>query len=197
MRGKTQLQAKQTTRTTPFTPAFLPLLTAAALACAGTALSGLSCAGALPPTPGTQLTARRMPVPQLVEEGEKLAERGQIKGALAAFAEAQTLSSLVDIPAGSWNTLCWFGSLWGYAAEVLHACDLAVAKAPDVEDFRDSRGVARALTGNRDGAIADFQAFVSATKDEFRKLQRLAWINALRRGENPFTPEQLKQMFRE
>jgi hypothetical protein len=136
-------------------------------------------------------------VSQLVEEGEKLAERGQVKRALAAYAEAQTLSSGVEIPAGSWNTLCWFGSLWGYAAEVMHACDFAVAKAPDVEDFRDSRGLARALTGNRDGAIADFQAFVNSTKDEFRKSQRLAWINALRRGENPFTPEQLKQLFRE
>jgi len=79
------------------------------------------------------------------------------------------LSSLVDIPAG-WKALCWFGSLWGYAAEVLYACDLAVAKAPEVADFRDSRGVARALTGNRDGAIADFQEYVNATKDEFRTL---------------------------
>jgi tetratricopeptide (TPR) repeat protein len=178
-------------------PKQVPVLTAAVLALAGTALTGVNSAGALQPNPHPQLTARRQPVSKLVEEGEKLTERGQVKRALAAYAEAQTLSYLVEIPAGSWNTLCWFGSLWGYAAEVLHACDLAVAKAPDAEDFRDSRGLARALTGNRDGAIADFQAFVNSTKDEFRKSQRLAWINALRRGENPFTPEQLKQLFRE
>ena len=175
----------------------MPLLTAAIIACAGTALTGAHRAGALQANPHPQVTARRQLVPKLVEEGETLAERGQIKRAIAAYAEAQTLRSWVEIPAGSWNTLCWFGSLWGYAAEVLYASDLAVAKAPDVGDFRDSRGVARALTGNRDGAIADFQAFVNATKDEFRKFQRQAWINALRRGKNPFTPEQLKQMFRE
>ncbi len=73
----------------------------------------------------------------------------------------------------------------------------AALLTPDVEDFRDSRGKAWVIAGNRDGAITDFQAFVNSTKDEFRKSQRQAWINALRRGENPFTPEQLKRMFRE
>jgi hypothetical protein len=69
-----------------------------------------------------------------------------------------------------------------------------VALAPDAGEIRDSRGIARALTGNTKGAIEDFQAFVTWTKDKKDKLQRQRWVNALRAGQNPFTPEEIKSL---
>ena len=59
---------------------------------------------------------------------------------------------------------------------------------------RDSRGLARALTGDYAGAIADFEAFVAWTSDDEDRLQRQGWIDALRVGENPFTPDLLRKL---
>lgn len=141
--------------------------------------------------------ARRLDIQTLLTEGEDLVRRGKVAHSIALYTEAQTLSTYTEIPAGAWNTLCWFGSLWDKATEVIDACDKAVDMAPEVEEFRDSRGLARALIGDIDGAIEDFQVFVEATDDLTRKFQRQAWINDLRRGQNPFTPAELKQLFRE
>ena len=141
--------------------------------------------------------ARRIAIPTLITEGENLVRRGQVAQSVALYAEAQVLSTYLDIPAGAWNTLCWFGSLWDKAPQVIDACDKAVEMAPEVEEFRDSRGLARALVGDIDGAIEDFQVFIEATDDLTRKFQRQAWINDLRRGQNPFTPAELKQLFQE
>ena len=77
------------------------------------------------------------------------------------------------------------------------ACEQAVALAPDNGDIRDSRGLARALTGDVAGAIADFQTYVAWTSDEQLRAQRQGWIEALRRGENPFTPEVLEALRRQ
>jgi uncharacterized DUF497 family protein len=42
------------------------------------------------------------------------------------------------------------------------------------------------------GAIEDFQFFVEKTEDAKAKAQRQRWIEALQKGENPFTEEVLK-----
>lgn len=141
MRGKTQPQAKRTTRTSPSAAAKIPLLTAAVLP--------------------KRRHSRDWPIPVPVPKAQPppTAHRAATAGAPTGFLRPRGTPS-----AGT-------ESLWGCAAAVPHACDLTVAKAPDAEDFRDSRGVARALTGNRDGEVADFQEYVSSTKDEFRKLQ--------------------------
>lgn len=143
--------------------------------------------------------AWRQEVEALLEEAEKLVKNGEVKRALAIYNEARVISenSLMEVSASAWNTLCWFGSLWGHALEVMEACNRAVAGEPESEEFRDSRGLARALVGDFDGAIEDFQAFVDATEDEERKYQRQNWINILRAGDNPFTPEVIRQLFRE
>ena len=115
---------------------------------------------------------------------------GTIRRALATLRRiAENTAS-----AGSWNTLCWIGSLWGQATEVMDACEQAVALAPDNGDIRDSRGLARALTGDSAGAIADFEAFVAWTSNSGAREQRQDWIEALRRGENPFTQELLEAL---
>ncbi len=89
-----------------------------------------------------------------------LAIQGLLVEALAAYAEAQTLDPTLEISARSWNTLCWFGSLWGYATAVLDACERAVELAPENGDYHDSRGLARALTGDYEGAIEDFEFYI-------------------------------------
>jgi hypothetical protein len=59
----------------------------------------------------------------------------------------------------------------------------------------DSRGVAKAMTGDTEGAIADFQAFVDWTQvyggyDTDGTL-REKWITQLTSGQNPFDEETL------
>jgi tetratricopeptide (TPR) repeat protein len=141
--------------------------------------------------------ARRLVAEWLVLEGEQLVGRGKIKEAVAAYAEAQKLDSMLEISAGSWNNLCWLGSLWGYADDICHACEKAVALEPGNGNIRDSRGLARALTGNTQGAIEDFEAFISWTTDKQQKLQRRRWIRTLRTGKNPFTPRVIKKLLHE
>jgi WD40 repeat protein len=139
--------------------------------------------------------AQKLAAPSILEKSRNLAIKGDIEKALAGYTEAQIFDPTLEISASSWNALCWFGSLWGYAADVLDACDKAVASDPNYAEIRDSRGLARALTGDFDGAIEDFQVFVDwwATNEE-EKAQRQRWIEALRAGEIPFTPEVLEAL---
>ena len=98
------------------------------------------------------------------------------------------------------NGLCWYGSLDGLAAQVMPACERAVALAPPdrLAGARDSRGLARALAGDTSGAIEDFQAFVDWSKQnglyEAQGKQREAWIAALTQGNNPFDQSTLDSL---
>jgi WD40 repeat protein len=102
--------------------------------------------------------------------------------------------------ASSSNSLCWFGSLDGFAAEVMPACDRAVSLAPvnQAAGVRDSRGLARALAGRPSEASEDFQAFVEWSHQVGRfgteVSQREEWIVALDSGQNPFTAEVLQEL---
>jgi DNA-binding beta-propeller fold protein YncE len=95
------------------------------------------------------------------------------------------------------NGLCWFGSLDGFAAEVIPACERAVALAPasQLAGMRDSRGLALALTGKLAEAIPDFQALVDWCRDngcaDTQGSQREQWITALNSGKNPFDAQLL------
>lgn len=139
--------------------------------------------------------SRRRSVSELIDHSERLALRGEIPAALAMLEEAESLHSLWGVNATSWNILCWYGSLWGYANDVLTACDRAVDLEPDNIEILDSRGLARSLTGDIDGAIHDFSTFIRETKDENRRYQRQNWVEMLRVGENPFTEEVLQLLF--
>jgi len=139
--------------------------------------------------------ARRRTAYELIEHGERLAIRGEISAAIVAFEEAETMHSMWGVSANSWNVLCWYGSLRNYAESVLAACNRAVELDPDNLEIRDSRGLARALTGDIEGAIEDFSAFVQATTDENRRYQRQNWVNMLEAGEIPFTEDVLQMLF--
>ena len=94
-----------------------------------------------------------------------------------------------------WRSVCWQGSLAGQATAVLEACDRAVAVTPAADDNLDyahqSRAIARALTGNLQGAIADLED-TGASSDDDALTGR--WISALQQGRNPFTPAVLERM---
>ena len=91
------------------------------------------------------------------------------------------------------NSTCWTGSLSGQAEKYLPTCDRAVTLSEGNPLIRDSRGLARALTGDIPGAIEDFQAFInSPDAPDALKVKREAWIRSLQSGENPFTPQVLE-----
>lgn len=98
----------------------------------------------------------------------------------------------------AFNGLCWTGSLAGQAAEVLSACERAVELAPDHGGYRDSRGLARALTGDYAGAIEDFKFYVVWSNEnglsDSRVSKREAWIAALEAQRNPFDEATLKAL---
>lgn len=83
----------------------------------------------------------------------------------------------------------------------MDACQRGVELAPDSGSARDSRGVARALTGDTAGAIADFQAYVEWAPNNNRPEEaikkRREWIQALKAGRNPFDKATLKALRRE
>lgn len=60
------------------------------------------------------------------------------------------------------NDVCWWGALDGFAAVVMPACEHAVSLAPGLPWVRDSRGIARGLLGNAQGAMEDLEAFIAA-----------------------------------
>jgi tetratricopeptide (TPR) repeat protein len=132
-----------------------------------------------------------------VEEGVKLAQEGKIKEAIASYTQAQKLDPTLEISANSWNSLCWLGSLHQKATQVMNACEKAVNLKPEDGGIRDSRGLARALTGDTAGAIEDFQAFIEWINNDNDKAKRQRWINELRAGKNPFTPEELERLLNE
>lgn len=119
---------------------------------------------------------------------------GALREALASYVKAKSMGPVPEVTVESWNTICWAGSLWGNATDFLPACDEAIALDPKNGAVSDSRGVARARTGDVAGAITDFQAFVAWTDDAQKKAQRRAWIESLLKHENPFTSDEIAKL---
>ncbi|KAA3657576.1 MAG: tetratricopeptide repeat protein [Chloroflexi bacterium] len=106
--------------------------------------------------------------------------------------------------ANAHNGLCWVGSLLGKVDEVMINCKTAVELAPEDEKILDSRGLARALTGDYEGAIEDFEKVVEWFETEYTgndkkvlKSKREDWISILKAGENPFTAKVLRELLLE
>ncbi|HAC66239.1 MAG TPA: hypothetical protein DCF68_22565, partial [Cyanothece sp. UBA12306] len=136
----------------------------------------------------------------LVNQGQKIAKRGSIKGTILLYQKAEKLKPNLKIAASYWNSLCRFGAIYGYAKDVLAACEKAVNNAPDDQKtgFQDSRGLARALNEDRQGAIKDFEVYVKDSKiNERSKKQREEWIKDLKKGnkiDSIFTKEVLEEL---
>ncbi len=119
---------------------------------------------------------------------------GRVDDAIRALRRSQSFDSHRKLPAYILNSLCWWGSLWNRAADVLDYCEQAVKADPTDENIRDSRGVALVLTGHYRRAISDFEAFVAFTPDLTRRQQRERWLQALRKGQNPLTAGEIKDL---
>jgi WD40 repeat protein len=126
---------------------------------------------------------------------------GNRQEAAADYAQA-TSWAIAGGDAGSSNDVCWQGSLDQFAKIVLPACDYAVSSDPTNVDYHDSRGVARALVGDTRGAIADF-TFVVQQANGYGDLspqqihERQRWLQALKKGQNPFDAKTLAALQQE
>jgi len=128
--------------------------------------------------------------------GWDLADQGRITDAIDAYDRAQATEPRLSIDLWTWYQLCWKGTTWGFASDVLRACDAAVAAAqPDQLGWtRSMRGLARGVTGDRNGAIGDFEFALSTALGARLRTLVQDWLRALRVGENPFTAELLQSL---
>jgi hypothetical protein len=124
----------------------------------------------------------------------RLARTGRVPDALTAFGEAQRLDPRLASSTDYWYPMCWHGTIWGYAVEVIQACDQLVRLAPSSPGARDARGLARAVTGDYPGAIEDFRAVIDLTGDARTARERREWIAELEAGRNPITPVLLESL---
>jgi hypothetical protein len=145
-------------------------------------------------SPNTE--ALRVVAAAIVQQITVVAATGNIETTLDLFEQARQSQIEISVDnADTLNSICWFGSLQGYSEQVLQYCETAVELAPDVAYIRDSRGLARALTGDFKGAILDFQFFVDHPNGfENAVDKRKQWIDQLKKGINPFTPEVLETL---
>lgn len=125
--------------------------------------------------------------------------RGDWQAAIDDYRQALALGLEAADAAGARNNICWFYALDGQAEIALPFCEQAVAASP-AASYLDSRGLAYALLGRSDDAIADFEAaLVEWTASESPQLQVIAaqrqeWVDALRAGEDPITPQVLADL---
>ena len=140
---------------------------------------------------------RRVAAMAQVSRGADLARSGEIEYAVAAYQRAEELYPGLDIPPSTFNILCWFGSLYGFAAQVQGYGDRAV-QLMSHPYIRDTRGLARALNGDLQGAIEDFRSFVEWEQggewEQAAIERRRQWIASLQAGENPFNQEVLADL---
>ncbi|MEZ4860732.1 MAG: hypothetical protein R3C14_05470 [Caldilineaceae bacterium] len=149
----------------------------------------------LPITP--EVEANRQYAPVMAGRATELARSGEITASLAAISQAVQLDPYVEISANTWNSICWNGALAGLAAQVMAACENAVAAEPEDGNIRDSRGLARALMGDIEGAIEDFEFFIAWAKrtGNGRNIDwRERYVTELKAGQNPFTPAELEKL---
>jgi WD40 repeat protein len=132
-----------------------------------------------------------------IEKGQTQVREGKVTAALVLYERATTLYPHLKIDAAAWHDLCYSGSIYRRASDVMFACENAVklATAEQKGNYRESRGLAKALSGDKAGAIADFQAYIDDPKSiPIYKSQHQQWIEAMKKGENPFTEEVLPQV---
>lgn len=138
----------------------------------------------------------------LAMEAHRYALDGNVAAARDAFAQATNWTAEAkDVVLSDW--VAWLGCLDGFAQVVLPAAKNTVefASRDESEYYRDTLGIARALTGDFAGAAADFEAFVNFAKDiknlsEVRH-KREKWLMQLKAGHNPFDEATLKALLLE
>jgi hypothetical protein len=136
--------------------------------------------------------------------------QGDVLKAIQAYREAQIIDTGLEIDSDDWDLLCWAGVLYNQAEEIRYASDKATHSKSDWPIYFDTRGLVKALTGDLQGAIEDFESVLRTMDDNtiyrsaYKTLglagdrqQRQEWLEALRLKQNPFTPEELEALRRE
>ncbi len=152
----------------------------------------------------TEAKVKQLAASARIARGRQLARQSKVTEAVAAYAQAQDLDPELKISAADWNELCWCGSASGHAdaarVEVKEACDKAVELSKGDFRFRDSRGVNRAMNNDFEGAIEDFRDLIeridssSLPNRSDLKKQRQRWVDKLSARQDPFTPDDMKQL---
>ena len=134
----------------------------------------------------------------LLKETEELTKQGKITSALETLTKVPRLEPAAARYANALYRLCWFGSLWNAATEVMPTCEKVVDLFPDNGIAHQGRGLARALTGNSAGAVEDFTMYLEwAPKHEQSEEDlnlRQQWTEALKAHRNPFDAETLQKL---
>jgi hypothetical protein len=137
-----------------------------------------------------------------LDEADLLAEQGEMDAALATYADIQRQSPRYVVGAQHWNKLCQTGIFWDRVKDVLEACGKVVAIEPTNGPYHGHRGLARALTGDANGAIEDFEAYIArvrliaAEKYQSRIAIYTQWIADLKAGK-PFNVAQMKALIKD
>jgi tetratricopeptide (TPR) repeat protein len=127
----------------------------------------------------------------LYRQADSYTQAGEVRQAEETWSQAVQAALETEVPSLN-NSVCWFGSLNGFATIVLPACERAVELGTETNQgfYRDSRGLARALLGDYQGAIKDFEFFVDWAAEYQPEgnlaLKRQLWISELKAGHNPF-----------
>lgn len=141
----------------------------------------------------------------VLDEADAYALAGNKEQSKKAFERATELAIKEGDPVVN-NRVCWWGSIDGFAEVVLPACDQAVkSELPQYRGWlKDSRGLARALRHDHEGAIEDFTSFLEWVKtrpgnagysDQLLNKRR-AWLSDLKAGRNPFDDERTLKSLR-
>ena len=129
----------------------------------------------------------------LTEQARGVVPQGQITAAIALLTQAEALKTSFRLDP-YWDGLCVSGSVRRRAVEVMPFCEKAIASYPESGEYHNSRGIARAMTGDFTGAIEDLQVFINWSDEDDRRAQRQRWIKQLQQGNNPFTPQELQKL---
>ncbi|WP_420629074.1 pre-peptidase C-terminal domain-containing protein [Candidatus Leptofilum sp.] len=128
-----------------------------------------------------ELTIETNPIPASLEQ----IEQGMVAEGLAQLQEIGVFDEPNRLTAIEYNEICWWGSLWGFAAEVLFACETAVSLDPTNGGIADSYAVALALLDRTEEALIYFRQFIE-WEGGYNKTLREGWIEELEEGRNPF-----------
>lgn len=138
--------------------------------------------------PDLNIEPKTQVVLDLIAYARQLAGSGDFEGAVL---QVRTAIELRDDDPELYHGLCRYGMLAGIASDVLEGCDRAVKLSDGRAEYRDSRGLARAVTGDYEGAIDDFSHFVAHAEAAGLAVEsdlRSAWIADLQAGRNPIDP---------
>jgi len=131
----------------------------------------------------------------------EIASEGNLPDSFYAVVDTLNNEYALGFSDKDWNTLCTTGGLNGHASSVLEACNLAVTMSPENGDYFDSRGLARALAGDTENAIEDFENAIelwrAVDQDDKRIGLREKIIEDLKAGSDPFDKNLLKTLLNE